>query len=254
VNSQVKDGDTIVAWFSCGAASTIALRETLRIYGDRCKVRAVNNPILEEGEDNRRYLRDVERWLGIEIEIAINPKWPNCSAVEVWEDQRYLSGVAGASCTRALKKQARQHWESQNHFDWMVLGFCSDEQRRAANFRKGERDNLLTPLIDCGYTHEATKMEVRMAGLQLPLRYRLGFANGNCAGCVKATSPEYWNLTRTVEPEVFAARAELSRRLGVRLVKYKGERIFLDELPAEARGRALPPMPDCGLFCEEDAA
>jgi hypothetical protein len=51
---------------------------------------------------------------------------------------------------------------------------------------------------------------------------------------------------------VFARRAEQSRELGVRLARHKGERVFLDELPADAVGRPLKGMDlECGIFCEE---
>lgn len=93
---------------------------------------------------------------------------------------------------------------------------------------------------------------VNDAGIQLPLVYRLGYPNANCLGCVKATSPTYWNHVRKVHPDVFRQRAEQSKRLGVRLVRYKGDRIFLDELPENAIGRPMKSMKiECGIFCEE---
>lgn len=248
---MVLPGQTIVVWFSCGAASAIAVRETIRQYGDACTIRVVNNPIAEENEDNRRFLRDVESWLGVSIDSATNSKFPACSAVEVWEKEKFMSGPKGAPCTRLLKKAARQQWEANNHHDWMVMGFCADEIDRANNFRLTERANLLTPVIAAGITHKQSLLEVMQAGILLPQQYRNGFNNANCEGCVKATSPTYWNHVRQVTPEVFHARAEQSRRLGARLVRHKGIRIFLDELPPGAKGRAMPKMPECGLFCEE---
>ena len=57
---------------------------------------------------------------------------------------------------------------------------------------------------------------------------------------------------RKQDPKVFAARAKQSRRIGARLVRVKGERIFLDELDAEAKGRPMKDMNfECGIFCEE---
>jgi hypothetical protein len=57
---------------------------------------------------------------------------------------------------------------------------------------------------------------------------------------------------RRVHPDVFAVRAEQSRRLGVRLVRVNNVRIFLDELAPEATGAPLKNMQfECGLFCEE---
>ena len=38
-------------------------------------------------------------------------------------------------------------------------------------------------------------------------------------------------------------------------MRYKGKRIFLDELPADARGRSLKTLDiECGIFCEETDA
>jgi len=115
-----------------------------------------------------------------------------------------------------------------------------------------ERDNVLPILIDANMTKNDCADMIRAAGIKLPEIYGRGFPNANCIGCVKATSPTYWNLVRREFPEVFDQRAEQSRRLGARLVRVKNERIFLDELDPKAKGRPLKTMPDCGLFCEED--
>jgi hypothetical protein len=93
------------------------------------------------------------------------------------------------------------------------------------------------------------------AGLALPRGYLLGLPNGNCIGCVKATSPTYWNFIRKHWPHVFYLRCIQSRRLGAKLVRYKGKRIYLDELPPDAEGRPLKNMEyECGIFCKGEAA
>lgn len=240
----------IAVWFSCGAASAAALKLTVEKYGVE-NVRAVNNPVREEHHDNRRFLRDVADWVGIEVGDVRHSLYPNASAVEVWDRRGAMSFPMGAPCTVHLKKQARQQWEATNQVDFHVLGFTSDEKHRHDNFVLTERSNVLPILIDAGMTKTDCADLVRGAGIALPEIYSLGFPNANCVGCVKATSPTYWNLVRRHFPDVFAARAEQSRRLGARLVRYLGKRIFLDELPADAKGRPLKAMPDCGLFCEE---
>jgi hypothetical protein len=250
-----RDGDTIVVWFSCGAASAVAAHETLRRFGDRCDVRIVNNPILEEDEDNRRFLRDVEAWLGRKIEIATHKDWPNASCEAIWEKRRFMSGVGGAPCTMVLKKEARYQYESRIQVDWHVLGFTADEQKRYDRFVLTERDNVLPILIEAELTKVDCTARLIRHGIALPRVYGEGYPNANCIGCVKATFPTYWNLVRRTRPEVFAARAKQSRALGARLVRHKGERIFLDELPANARGRPLKTMEiECGIFCEEHPA
>ena len=86
-----KKGDTIVCWFSCGAASAIALQQTIEMYGDICTIRAVNNPVAEEDEDDHRFMLDVSKWLNIDIEKATNDKWPTNACVDVWEKKRFMS-------------------------------------------------------------------------------------------------------------------------------------------------------------------
>lgn len=245
-------GQEIVVWFSCGAASAIAAKKTIELYGDFNNVRLVNNPVLEEDEDNRRFLKDVESWLGQEIEIATNSEYSHCSAEQVWDDRSYMAGRYGAPCTMLLKKGARYEFESKNHIDWHVLGFTSDEKKRSDKFMAGERSNLIPVLIDNNITKQDCFTEILRAGIELPKSYRLGFYNANCYGCVKVSSPTYWNHLRKVKPNVFKKRAEMSRRIGARLVIVKGERIFLDELEPHVVGRKLQSIDfDCGIFCEE---
>ena len=241
----------IAVWFSCGAASAAALKLTVDKYGRDC-VRAVNNPVAEEHCDNQRFARDIADWVGINVETAINSKYPLASAVDVFDRRKGMSFPHGAPCTVELKKRARQEWESENHVDWHVLGFTADERSRHERFIMTERENVLPVLIDAGMTKNDCADMIRSAGIDLPAIYSHGFPNANCIGCVKATSPTYWNLVRSEFPDVFAERAEQSRRLGSKLVRVRNKRIFLDELSATAKGRRLNSMPDCGLFCEEE--
>ena len=81
----------------------------------------------------------------------------------------------------------------------------------------------------------------------------MGYPNANCIGCVKATSPTYWNHVRKMHPVQFEERAKQSREIGARLVRVKGERIYLDELPADAIGRPMKNLDfECGIFCQTE--
>lgn len=240
----------IAVWFSCGAASAVALKLTVDKYGAE-NVRAVNNPVSEEHHDNLRFSKDVAAWAGVDLEHAVNPKYPLSSIVDLFDRRKGMSFPHGAPCTVELKKRARQEWERHNEVEWHVLGFTVDEQDRHDRFVMTERENVLPVLIDANMTKNDCADYLRAAGIRLPAIYGKGFPNANCIGCVKATSPTYWNLVRREFPEVFNQRAEQSRRLGARLVRVRNERIFLDELDQSAKGRPLKTMPDCGLFCEE---
>lgn len=248
----VKKGDSIAVWFSCGAASAVAAKMTIEKYKDIANIRIINNPIKEEHEDNMRFLRDVEKWLGIEIEFATNPKYPEASVFDVFYKRRYISGVEGAPCTYELKKRARQTWENENSFDWIVFGFTADEIKRHNNFVMSERDNLLPVLIDLGITKSDCYSILARHNIKLPAIYGFGFPNANCIGCVKATSPTYWNLVRKHFPERFSKISECERDIGANLVRYKKKRIQLHQLPADAVGRPLKNSDfECGIVCEE---
>lgn len=239
----------IAVWFSCGAASAVAAKRTIEKYGAEHTIFIVNHPVHEEDPDNLRFLQDVSRWLGATIINQVNTAAGTISAVDIWNRKKYMSGIKGAPCTVVLKKQARYEFESTNKIDWHVLGFTADEQTRHDRFTHGERANVLPVLIDAGITKAECFNILREAGIELPKMYRLGYANANCIGCVKATSPTYWNHVRKMHPEVYEQRAQQSRRLGVRLVRYKGKRMFLDELPADAKGAKMKGT-DCGIFCD----
>jgi hypothetical protein len=244
--------ETIAVWFSCGAASAVAAKLTLERYGATHAVRVLNNPVAEEDADNRRFLTDVERWLGTSIEIVTASRYPSASAVDVWAKARFMSGPLGAPCTVELKKRARQEWEAKNAVDWHVLGFTADEETRHKRFTLTERSNVLPVLIDAGLTKQDCMDVLAREGIEPPRIYRQGYPNANCIGCVKATSPTYWNLVRREHPEVFAARAAQSREIGARLVRVRNKRVFLDELTEQDKGRPIKGMDfDCGIFCEE---
>lgn len=181
-------GKTIVVWFSSGAASAVAAKKTLELYGKDNKVIIVNNPIKEEDNDNIRFLHDVEEWLGVNIFYAINPKYNTCSTVDVWDKAKYMSGVAGAPCTKFLKKHARYEWEKNNHADYHVLGFTADEKKRHERFILTERENVLPVLIDLNITKEDCFKIIQDAGIDLPRVYSMGYPNANCIGCVKSSS------------------------------------------------------------------
>jgi hypothetical protein len=240
---------TIAVWFSCGVASAVAAKKTIEKYGETHNIFIVNNPVKNEHPDNLRFLADVETWLGQKIIKAINDKYPTTDIVDVFDKVKYISGVAGAPCTRELKKEARYQFEKNNKIDWHVLGFTIDEWERQKRFNRGERENTIPVLINELLTKQDCFKIVEKAGIKLPLIYSLGYPNANCIGCVKSQSPTYWNLVRKTFPDVFEERAIQSRRIGCKLVKLKGKRIYLDELPVDAIGGKIKSY-ECGIFCD----
>lgn len=240
--SLFQDG-RLVVWFSCGAASACALklvadREPLAVY---CDVSS------DEHSDNARFLRDVEQWTGITVQKIKSSKYS--SVEEVFEARQYMAGTAGAPCTVEMKKVPR--FTFQRADDTHIFGMSTDERKRIARFEADNHDlNLSWPLVDAGMSKADCLQMLKDAGIALPLKYLQGYENNNCHGCVKATSPHYWNLVRKTNPEVFARRCEQSRRIGAKLVRYKGERIYLDELRPDA-AEVITEDLSCGPQCAD---
>jgi len=120
----------IVCWFSCGAASACATKLAIEKYG-RENVRVVNNPVVNEHPDNKRFLADCAKWLDIEIESAINPCFKDCNITKVFDDYGMMSNPHFAPCTLELKQNARSQWEQDNGFnketDVIVMGYTVEQ-------------------------------------------------------------------------------------------------------------------------------
>ena len=245
-------GRRIVGWVSCGAASAVAAKLLLAQRRKEDVIVLARCLVPEEDPDNDRFAQDCAQWFGQNIVNLKSVDYASCE--DVWRRRRYMSGIAGAPCTLEMKKRVRQDFEREWHPDIQVFGYTVDEKKRADEFRANNPDVILhTPLIDAGLSKDDCFAIVHRAGLLLPLRYRQGFPNANCRGCVKNQSAEFWKLERRVNPEIFAARDALSRELGVRLIKLgsgKRERIYLSDLPPDD-GAPLGRIPnlDCSLLC-----
>lgn len=229
-----------VCWVSAGAASAVAAKLTPHAVLAYCETGA-------EHPDNARFLRDVSKWCGREIERLRSDRYAD--TWELYEKRRYLAGVEGALCTVELKVMPRLAW--QRPTDKHVFGYTADgpDAKRAERLRKTYFEMTIeTPLIDRGITKEACLAMIERAGLELPPMYGLGFQNNNCIPCVKATSPSYWALVRQHFPAEFDRMAKLSRDLDVRLCRIKDERRFIDEISAD-QSTTDPIQPSCDFLC-----
>lgn len=219
-----------VVWFSCGAASAVAAKLVTEAHPDAEVVYCDTS--INEHPDNIRFGRDVGRWIGKDITVIGSTKYKTIE--DVFEARKYMSGPKGAICTTELKKVPRFAFQQPD--DIHIFGFTADEGKRIKSFMERNPElNLEWPLLDAGITKQDCYDRIRAAGIVIPAMYGLGFKNNNCLGCVKATSPAYWNRVRNYFPEVYRLRAEQSRAIGCKLVRYKGERIFLDQLPTDPR-------------------
>lgn len=242
-------GVKIAGWFSAGNNSAVTCKLLTTLY-PRADIRLVRCLVPEEHTDNARFHVDVERWVGRTIHTIKSDHYVSCQ--DVWEKRRYMAGIKGAPCTVEMKKVPRWDFEKAWQPDYQAFGFSSDESSRSERFIRGNPEvRLLRPLEDAAITKPMCAEIVSGAGIVPATMYTLGFSNNNCVGCVKATSIAYWARVRHYFPEVFLARAALSRSIGCRLTRLKGVRIFLDEIPADYpwdkkdRSNGV----ECGVLC-----
>lgn len=197
--------------------------------------------------DSHRFIDDLEGWLDKPIIRIRSMEFANID--EVFEKRKYLAGINGAPCTGAMKVAPRLDFQLPS--DTHLWGYTADprDAKRMTNMRENypylKQD---APLIAKGITKAACHAILARAGIRRPRVYDLGFPNGNCIGCVKASSPDYWALVRLHFPETFARRAAQDRRFGRNKVRINGERRCLDELPADWPIRN-PDVTTCDFLC-----
>lgn len=229
-----------ISHFSCGAASAVATkisRPDEIWYADTGS----------EDKDNHRFFIECEKWFNKKIIVLKSDKYTD--TWDVWEKRKYISGISGAPCTSELKIIPQT--KHQRPDDVHIFGYTADSSdvRRAENFREHFPDlHIEVPLIDRGLTKAACIELVKKAGILPPRIYSLGFPNANCIPCCKATSPAYWSLVRKQYPIEFSRMSELSRRLKVTLARFKGKRVFIDEIP-ENHPTSNPIIPECDMLC-----
>lgn len=243
----------LVCWFSCGATSAVATRIALVANAQREEPLESHVVYIDTGSehpDNRRFLRDVEKWIEHPVEIIRSSYYGD--TWDVWIRTRWLNGPQGARCTSELKKAPRHAYSLPD--DVQVFGYDVGEADRVARFRKENPEvNLSVPLIERGLSKADCLSMIERAGLALPAMYRLGFRNANCVGCVKGKMG-YWNKVRRHFPETFDRMARLEREIGHSLCKReegperKAVPVFLDTLDPLA-GREDEVMGECSLLC-----
>lgn len=229
-----------IAHFSCGAASAVATKLS---RPDEIWYAETGS----EDADNGRFMRDCEQWFSQEVRILRSRKYS--STWDVWKKRRYISGIAGAPCTRELKVLPQR--QEQRADDVNIFGYTADSNdiRRAHIMRETWPDlNAEFPLIERGLTKAACLALIKQAGIDPPRVYALGFTNANCIPCCKATSPSYWALVRKHYPGQFNRMAKLSRGLGVTLARLNGERVFIDDIPLD-HPVTEPIAPACDMLC-----
>lgn len=234
----------ILVWFSCGSTSACAAKLTLEKYPDAEVLYC--DTLAYEHSDNKRFMSDVEKWIGKKIKILRSEKYTDI--FDVFDKTGWLVGVGGARCTLELKRKVRELYQESG--DIHVFGFSYDEQKRISSFveRNPELD-LYFPLNELKITKQECLNMLMLAGIELPTMYKLGYKNNNCIGCVKGQKG-YWNKIRVDFPDAFERMSKQERKMGVRI----NRDVFLDELNPNSGNYKSEFEIECGVSCSTENA
>ena len=229
-----------VVWLSAGVSSFVAgyLADNVDEY--------IYIDVEDQHPDSLRFIHDCEQFFGKKVTILHSLFYSNVE--QVCLSVRYVNGVHGAPCTRALKKQVRKRWELDHITEDLtyVWGMDCNEKHRADRIIEGfPQVKHEFPLIDKGFTKEDAHGICRQLGVRRPEMYDLGYNNNNCIGCVKGGAG-YWNKIRQDFPDVFNARAKMERKIGHSILKD----CFLDELPTNKGRMSEEIMDECSILCQ----
>jgi hypothetical protein len=249
----MSEENRIVCQFSCGAASAVATKLALAKYGETHDVQILNAFIVQEHEDNRRFLADCEKWFGCAV-IQLRDQKYGADIIQVFRKKQYIKGRAGAPCTGELKRKLLDGFKRPS--DVIVFGFTVEEEDRWEDWMENNPGRTaLAPLVTAALTKDDCKAMVQRAGIRLPAMYDLGYDNANCKGCVKG-GEGYWRAIREDFPEEFEAMCCVQDEIGpgswflrYRSGPLKDQRFPLRDLPTgpSVRNEGLP---SCSFFCE----
>lgn len=238
----------ILAWFSCGAASAVACKLTLSEYSN---VRVIYIETGSHHPDNKRFIDDCQKWFNQQIEIRRSEHYS--SVFDVIKRKRFINSPYGAPCTLELKKKVRYKIEDEiGEWYGQIFGFDFSEHeiKRAERFTlEYPKAKPIYPLIEHKLSKEDCLAMLRIAGIELPAMYRLGYLNNNCIGCVKG-GMSYWNKIRVDFPDIFQEMALLERSIGASCLNDKNGNVFLDELDPSRGAGVRPLIPECSLYCQ----
>lgn len=231
-----------VAWFSCGATSTITCHLALKEDKDTEIV------YIETGShhpDCKRYLKECEDKIFKKKIIILQSAYKDI--FDVFERTSFIKSPNYAPCTNLLKVRVRQQFEYENpDIETYFWGFeygTREENRAKRMCDRYPQYKHRFPLIENNLDKGSCLALLSKFGVEMPTMYKMGYNNNNCIGCVKGGAG-YWNKIRKDFPEVFEKMAKLERKVGHHILKD----CFLDELEKD-KGNIKEIDVQCSIFC-----
>ena len=191
-----------------------------------------------EHPDLYRFLDELSKYFDHPITFDSDGRSPE----ELFYDNHALANNRMPFCSRILKAERLQKFYKDG--DTIIFGIGVDEPHRVKRLvgvyqtiavKSGRRPNLHFPLIHENVTKQQIDDFLKLAGIQEPLLYRLGFSHNNCGGgCVRAGKKQ-WKLVYEKLPDVYADRERIEREMSEHLGKSVS--FLKNETLAAFRGR-----------------
>ena len=190
-----------IVMYSGGITSFEAARLTIEKHGKN-NVRLWFADTLIEDEDLYRFNKDVENYLGIEIEVISEGE----SVWDIFFKHRFLGNSRADPCSRVLKREAirsKLKTEYPNPDDAIVvLGMDDIEDcKRWERAKENQKPyDCWLPLIEYKPKFKTQIISwLKENNIEPPRLYAMGFKHNNCGGfCVKAGMGQFAHLYNTM--------------------------------------------------------
>ncbi|MHC4907875.1 MAG: phosphoadenosine phosphosulfate reductase domain-containing protein [Planctomycetota bacterium] len=190
-----------IVMYSGGLTSFEAARLTIEKYG-KSNVRLWFADTLTEDEDLYRFNKDVENYLGVEIEVISEGE----SVWDIFFKHRFLGNTRADPCSKFLKRNSIKKKLKEEYPDpkdaIVVLGMddiedCNRWERAA---KAQEPYETYFPLIEQGPILKSEIINfLEGVDIDAPRLYSMGFTHNNCGGfCVKAGLGQFAHLYETM--------------------------------------------------------
>jgi len=173
--------------FSTGILSALAGRRVLDRYGKQ-DTRFVFMDTLFEDDDNYRYMREVEKYLGVQMTSLTEGRNP----YEVSHAEHVIPNSLVAPCTRRLKiepflrylaEQADQEITIHIGYDFSEMHRCEPTRRNYEKLGYQVDFPMLWKPYEFGNYQNVMRNDW---GIEPPRMYAMGYTHANCGGrCVK---------------------------------------------------------------------
>lgn len=192
-----------VVMFSGGAGSWAAARRVVAEYGRKRTTLLFADTLIED-PDLYRFIHEAAQDVGVPLTRIADGR----TIWEVFKDKRFLGNSRIDPCSEILKRNLMRKWIETN-FDPRTtsvhLGIDWTESHRMDNVSvRWEPWRVRAPMCEAPFVDkEHVLTALRVAGIEPPRLYALGFAHNNCGGgCVKA-GIGHFKLLLDKLPEVY---------------------------------------------------